>query len=419
MARGNLWVTPSGRARRSSGPKIFLRRLGVAVVVVVLLVGVVSVVQLLRGIPAPTYAQSMPTSYPIPGAKPALAWPTQGEAAAEILGVGSLGQHGGTAPEQIASVAKMTTALLIMKDHPLSLGQSGPKLTITPGDYQTYLGDKNASDSVLPVAPGEVLSEYQLLEGLLIPSGDNIATLLAQWDAGSTSSFVAKMDAFVTQLGLHHTHYGDPSGLTGSTVSIPRDQLKIADSFEANPVLAQIASQAQATLPVAGTVYNVNYALGRNNINGIKTGSILTGNFVMSTQIKVGTKTLTGIGAILGQGGAQPLITALDAGKAMAASMQSIPRSVTVLRAHQVVGSISVPGSAGVSVEVGSGVSAVGWGGLGVTASATVDSHLYGAKAGQKIGTLSVTVGQQLSIVPLVIVQSVKTPSTLWRLTHF
>lgn len=407
----------STRRHRPSASTMWLRRLGVLVLVVVILAGALAIVQLVRGVPSPTYTSAIPTSYKISGPAPRVAWPKHAESDAEILGVGNLGQRGGDAPEAIASVTKMTTALLVVKAHPLALGENGPTLTMTPADYQIYTADKAANDSVCAIAPGEKLSEFQLLEGLLLPSGDNLATVLAQWVAGTQSAFVAKMNAYAVSLGLHHTHYGDPSGLKNTT-SIPRDQMKIAVQFASNPVLAEIASLGQATLPVAGTVYNVNYAVGHDHITGLKTGSILTGNFAMSASIHVDGHTLTGIGVILGTGGVQPLITALHDGEAMANSFQTIPRSVTVLRSGQVVGYLNVPGEGKVPVTIHSTVTKFGWGGLPVSEAASVDSKIYGDKAGAKVGTLTVSVGQQLDILPLYVSRPVTHPSVTWRLTH-
>ena len=426
MAGKDQWIKPSGskgRGRRG-GPRIFVRRVAVGALVLVVVLAALSVIQLLRAVPNPTFEPAA-SATSIPGPRPSIAWPAHGEAATEVLGVGSLGRSGGSTPTQIASVAKMMTALLVIHQHPLSLGQGGPTLTMTPQDYQIYLQDKNAQDSVMAIAPGERLDEFQLLEALLIPSADNIATVLANWDAGSVPAFVAKMNAYAASLGLSHTHYGDPSGLTPSTTSIPSNQLQLAGLVLQNPVLAQIVSQAQATLPVAGTVYNVDYALGHDNIVGIKTGSILTGNFVMATQIPVGSNPASasrgeavGVSAILDQGGVQPLITALDAGKSMARSLQAVVRRVSVLRKGETVGQLSVPGGGTVPVLAGSSVNLLGWGGLSESLTPVLAKQLYGLKAGAKVGTMTVSVGQQVKVIPLYAGGAIVHPSVMWRLTN-
>ena len=69
----------------------------------------------------------------------------------------------------------------------------------------------------MSVQPGEKLNERQLLDGLLVHSANNLADVLAQWDAGSIPAFVAKMNATATSLGMTHTHYADASGLDPGT----------------------------------------------------------------------------------------------------------------------------------------------------------------------------------------------------------
>jgi serine-type D-Ala-D-Ala carboxypeptidase (penicillin-binding protein 5/6) len=71
---------------------------------------------------------------------------------------------------------------------------------------------------------GEKLTELQALQAMLIPSGNNIASLLARWDAGSQAAFVAKMNFAVGPLGLRSTRCADVSGAdpaTASTVAGP------------------------------------------------------------------------------------------------------------------------------------------------------------------------------------------------------
>jgi len=51
------------------------------------------------------------------------------------------------------------------------------------------------------------------------PSGNNIASLLARWDAGSQAAFVAKMNVAVGPLGLRSTRCADVSGADPATAS--------------------------------------------------------------------------------------------------------------------------------------------------------------------------------------------------------
>src|SRR5215831_15686379 len=86
------------------------------------------------------------------------------------------------------------TAYLVLSDHPLPAGGPGPAITVTAADVTAYDSDQRQGQSVVRVVAGEKLTERQALEAMLIPSGNNIAALLARWDAGPDRAFVAKMN---------------------------------------------------------------------------------------------------------------------------------------------------------------------------------------------------------------------------------
>ena len=123
------------------------------------------------------------------------------------------------------------------------------------------------------VKAGQGLSERQALEALLLPSANNIATLLARWDACSLEAFVTKMNQQARRLGLKHTSYADASGVDSATMSSANDQARLATAALRKRVFAQIVSMRQAQLPVAGVVGNLNPLLGRGGVFGVKTGS--------------------------------------------------------------------------------------------------------------------------------------------------
>ncbi|MDQ6691361.1 MAG: D-alanyl-D-alanine carboxypeptidase, partial [Candidatus Dormibacteraeota bacterium] len=215
----------------------------------------------------------VPAKERVPGEAPTLMWPTRAAAAVSVVGLGSLGAHSDSTPRPMASVAKVMTALVVLDDHPLADLDPGPPIAIQPGDVQEYQANLADGQSVVKVVEGEVLSEFQLLEGLLIPSGNNLAGVLARWDAGSTDGFVARMNLKGIALGMKRTHFADASGFSERTVGTAGDLVLVGEALMANPVLARIVGQGQADLPVIGTVFNVDYALGSEGIVGIKTGA--------------------------------------------------------------------------------------------------------------------------------------------------
>jgi D-alanyl-D-alanine carboxypeptidase (penicillin-binding protein 5/6) len=147
-----------------------------------------------------------------PAALPGSVWPAYGQAAVILTGQPriNVGPNQHAAP--IASLAKVMTAYLVLRDHPLRSGQDGPTITLTDADVADTDRRAGQHESVVPVAAGEQLTEGQALEALLLPSANNIAAVLARWDAGSEHRFVDRMNATARSLGMAHTRYTDPSG---------------------------------------------------------------------------------------------------------------------------------------------------------------------------------------------------------------
>ena len=148
-----------------------------------------------------------------------------------------------------------------------------PPLGSHPKCWPAFGAGSAAGDPRSPSTAGESLTELDALEGLLIDSGDDMATLLADWDAGSTAAFEAKMQLTALELGLKHTRITDPSGSDPGTVSTPDDLIRLGEAAMKIPVFSQIVSLGEATLPVSGLKYNPNFDLGEDGIIGIMVAS--------------------------------------------------------------------------------------------------------------------------------------------------
>jgi D-alanyl-D-alanine carboxypeptidase (penicillin-binding protein 5/6) len=249
---------------------------------------------------------------------PSTAWPAQGQAAVQI-GQSQIhaGPHQHAAP--IASLAKVMTAYLVLRDHPLQLGQDGPTITLTDADVADTDRRAGRDESLVLVAAGEQLTELQALHALLLPSANNIAAVLARWDAASNDRFVAQMNATARSLGMTHTRYTDPSGYDDSTVSTAADQVRIVNRAMRLSVFASIVATPSVWLPVAGTVHNTNRLLGHNGFVGVKTGSDREagGCFAFRTVRRIHGKRTAITGVVLGQ----PGYDLVDAGLAAAAAV--------------------------------------------------------------------------------------------------
>ena len=251
-------------------------------------------------------------------ALPSTVWPPDGQAAIQI-GQSDVRAGPNQHPAAIASVAKVMTAYLVLRDHPLRPGEDGPTITLTDDDVADTDRRAGRDESVVPIAAEEQLTERQALLALLLPSANNIAAVLARWDAGSTARFVARMNVAARSLGMRHTRYTDPSGYDDATVSTAVDQLRVVDQAMRLPVFAGIVATSSATLPVAGTVHNTNALLGHNGFVGVKTGSddAAGGCFAFRSVRWVDGKRTTITGVVLGQPGHDRIAAGLAAADTM------------------------------------------------------------------------------------------------------
>jgi D-alanyl-D-alanine carboxypeptidase (penicillin-binding protein 5/6) len=252
-------------------------------------------------------------------AVPSTVWPAYGQAAFVQRGQSQVQAGPNQHTAAIASVAKVMTAYLVLRDHPLRLGEDGPTITLTDADVADTDRRLRQRESIVSIAAGERLTERQALQALLLPSANNIAAALARWDAGSAARFVARMNATARSLGMTHTRYTDPSGYDDATVSTAADQVRIVDRAMRLPVFASIVATPSATLPVAGIVHNTNTLVGRNGFVGVKTGSddAAGGCFAFRAIRWTDGERTTITGVVLGQPGHNQIAAGLAAADAM------------------------------------------------------------------------------------------------------
>jgi D-alanyl-D-alanine carboxypeptidase (penicillin-binding protein 5/6) len=266
-------------------------------------------------------------------ALPSTVWPVRGQAAFVQTGQSQVQAGPNQHAAAIASVAKVMTAYLVLRDHPLRLRQDGPTITLTDADVADTDRRRRQRESVVSIAAGEQLTERQALQALLLPSANNIAAVLARWDAGSADRFVVRMNATARSLGMAHTRYTDPSGYDDTTVSTAVDQVRLVDQAMRLPVFASIVATPSATLPVAGSVHNTNALLGHEGFVGVKTGSTdaAGGCFAFRAIRWIDGKRTTITGVVLGQPGHDRIAAGLAAAAAMVDRIAG-HRAVTDLR---------------------------------------------------------------------------------------
>ncbi|MFF0473942.1 D-alanyl-D-alanine carboxypeptidase family protein [Streptomyces sp. NPDC004284] len=227
-------------------------------------------------------------------------WPKDGQTAIGLEDALPVGVPGEQRPVPIASLAKVMTAHVILKEHPLRPGEAGPGIEVDrQAAYEVGVG----GESTVPVRAGRSYSQRRLLELLLIPSGNNIARLLSRWDSGTQEGFVKKMQRAADELGMDRSTYTGASGIEVTTTSTATDQLTLARQVMKDPVFRDIVASRTVTVPGIGPITNTNSLLDTPGVVGLKTGSSTPagGNLLWAREVRVGGRTRLLLGAVLHQ----------------------------------------------------------------------------------------------------------------------
>jgi serine-type D-Ala-D-Ala carboxypeptidase (penicillin-binding protein 5/6) len=378
-----------------------------------------AIVQWVRPLPQAALAVQ---AVPLPGTAPTFAWPSAGEAAATVVGVGTVGQVRGTQSVPVAGLADVLAAYVALSDHHLAPGAAGPAIPVTADALTAYQSGLASQESEVPIAAGETLTELQVLEGLLIDSGADMATVLADWDAGSVTAFVAKMNTAASTLGLTSTHITDPTGVDPATTSTAEDLVRLGQASLTIPVLSQIVSLGQTSLPMTNVVFNLNFDLGQDGIIGIKSGSDASaqGCYLFAAQQSISGKTVTVVGAVLSQpGGALgPNTAAVDAGDALVKSVFGAVHSFTLFSPGQHVTDLAAAWGSTAPVTVAAPIEVIGWPGLVATLTVRRVPVSGPLATGTTVGTLRAGVGQSSTHAELHTIAPLTGPGPWWRLTR-
>ncbi len=399
-----------------------VRRVKIWTPLVLLLVIILGVVQSMRPLPAPELDLTAQDSFTFEGGKPEIPWPSSGQAALDVQGIGTFGSSGEQKPVPIASVAKVMTAYVILRDHPLKSGADGPMIEIDQAaEEQSDAGD----ESTVQVYAGDKISQREALDAILIASANNVARLLARWDAGSEKAFVAKMNAAAEDLGMTNTTYTDPSGLNNTTVSTAVDQVKLAKAAMESVAFREVAQKMSYDDYKGKNHPNWNQLVGHNGVVGIKTGTTTSalGNLVFAAKKEVGGETRTIVGAVVRQPATADkgiLAAALDSSDTLIRAAQDILESATILKKGDVVGYVDDGLGGRTPVVATEDVKAVGWPGLTVKLTFEADEVPHTAAAGTKVGTLTVGDGGTAGAVkvPVALQKDLVEPAFTDKLTR-
>ena len=163
-----------------------------------------------------------------------------------------------------ASSTKIMTAIIALEEYNL--------------DREfTAIGLDNVEGSTMKLHEGETITVENLLYGLMLPSGNDAAYVLANSYPGGEAGFVARMNGKAKELNLINTKFIDSAGYSDDNYTTAYDLARLASYALRNPRFAAIVSTKNRTVTdITGTIThelsNLNELLGIKGVSGVKTG---------------------------------------------------------------------------------------------------------------------------------------------------
>ncbi len=191
----------------------------------------------------------------------------------------------------MASLSKVMTAIIAL--------EKGKE-----ANYEV-LGVDLVGENIMGLGTGEILSREELLYGLLLPSGNDAAEVLARnYIDGSREGFIKAMNDKALALGLKDTRFSNPSGLQGDgeQYTTAYDLLVITRyAIENFPLFEKIVSSP--SYDVLATSGHKGYGLFNETnllttypgVKGVKTGYTPEAGFCLVTYLDYGGHRIIGI----------------------------------------------------------------------------------------------------------------------------
>lgn len=181
-------------------------------------------------------------------------------------------QKNASAHREPASITKIMS-FIIASEHINDLEST--KITVSKKVVNELLG---TGSSMSGLKVGDVLTAYQLLNCMLVPSGNDAALVLADYvGGGDVDKFVEMMNKKANDLGCTGTHFANPHGLHDDNHYTTADDLvKITRYAMTLPYFTQITSQTRYSYkPLGGSeagkqryLYTTNYLIDKNLAGG-------------------------------------------------------------------------------------------------------------------------------------------------------
>ncbi len=366
-------------------------------------------------------AQSVDVA-PLTASAAAPAWPAEGSAAVAVDGFESTSPEGTltstTDAAPLASITKLVTALMVLDRQPLALGETGPEYAFTSRDRSTYWNYRGRGESALDVPVGGSLTEYQMLQGLLIGSANNYAARLADQFWPTDEVFESAAADWLRTHGISGITVVEPSGIDSDNVGTPAGVIALGRKALENPVIAEIVATPMVDLPGAGEVTNTNDLLADPGVVGIKTGSLFVNgrevdDLATARDLTIGDTTVRTYATVL----AQPSDESRDSSaRALLAQLEAELTTPYVIPAGTVVGTVETAWGSNPEIRTTADAAVILWNGAASSSSSTLAVDDW--EAGSPAGTFTLTGPVNSTTVEAAVSAEIEQPSPWWRLTH-
>lgn len=350
---------------------------------------------------------------PIPAPPTAPVWPAEGSAAISVGGIAGA-PASAPDPDAMASITKVVTALVVLDEMPLAVGEQGPEFRFTAADRTRYWEYRSDGESALDVPVGGSLTQYQMLEGMLIGSANNYADRLAQNLWPTDAVFASAANTWLANHGVPGVTVVEPTGMDEGNTASPEALISLAQKALANPVIAEIVAKPAVELPGAGLVENTNGLLADPGVVGIKTGTLDAWNLLSAKDITVGDTTVRLFASVLGQ---PDDAARLAASRALYAQLEQELQLKPSVTGGTVAGRVETRWGDAADIVTAGDASVVLWNSGAGTVGTTYDLGDQ-RDEGDAVGALTVTGPLDETSVELQLADDIDDPSPWWRLTH-
>jgi D-alanyl-D-alanine carboxypeptidase (penicillin-binding protein 5/6) len=200
--------------------------------------------------------------------------------------------------QEPASLTKLMTAYVVF--HSLEQGRIKLDDMVTVSENAWRQAAPKLGGSAMYIEVGKQISVENLLQGMIVQSGNDATLALAEYVGGTESTFVQMMNGFAKQLGLTGTHFTDSAGMPHPEQHITaRDAALLASALIREfPEYYRWYSQKEFTWNGI-TQQNRNGLLWRDTtVDGVKTGHTKTAGYCLVASAKRGDMRL--ISAVMG-----------------------------------------------------------------------------------------------------------------------